>query len=57
MSVHAVEAEQAMGARIIPFFERVTETFSYLVIDPPTQTAAIIDPVLDYDHAAGRINT
>ena len=22
-----------MGARIIPFFEKVTETFSYLVMD------------------------
>jgi glyoxylase-like metal-dependent hydrolase (beta-lactamase superfamily II) len=57
MSLHAVEAEQAMGARIIPFFEKVTETFSYLVIDPPAQAAAIIDPVLDYDPAAGRIRT
>jgi len=46
-----------MGARIIPFFENVTETFSYLAIDPPTQTAAIIDPVLDYDPAAGQIRT
>jgi hypothetical protein len=46
-----------MGARIIPFFEKVTETFSYLVIDPRTQAAAIIDPVLDYDPAAGRIRT
>ena len=46
-----------MGARIIPFFEKVTETFSYLVIDRPTQAAAIIDPVLDYDPAAGRIRT
>src|ERR1700730_14804754 len=56
MSLHAVE-EQAMGARIIPFLEKVTETFSSLVIDPPTQAAAIIDPVLDYDPAAGRIRT
>ena len=46
-----------MGARIIPFFDKVTETFSYLVADPPTQAAAIIDPVLDYDPAAGRIRT
>jgi glyoxylase-like metal-dependent hydrolase (beta-lactamase superfamily II) len=46
-----------MGARIIPFLEKVTETFSYLVIDPPAQAAAIIDPVLDYDPAAGRIRT
>ena len=46
-----------MGARIIPFFENVTETFSYLVIDPPARAAAIIDPVLDYDPAAGRLRT
>ncbi len=46
-----------MGPRIVPFFEKVTETFSYLIIDPPTQAAAIIDPVLDYDPAAGRIRT
>jgi hypothetical protein len=49
--------KQAMGARIIPFFEKVTETFSYLVIDSPAQAAAIIDPVLDYDPAAGQIRT
>jgi glyoxylase-like metal-dependent hydrolase (beta-lactamase superfamily II) len=46
-----------MGARIIPFLEKVTETFSYLVIDPLTHAASIIDPVLDYDPAAGRIRT
>jgi glyoxylase-like metal-dependent hydrolase (beta-lactamase superfamily II) len=46
-----------MGARIIPFLEKVTETFSYLVIDPLTHAALIIDPVLDYDPAAGRIRT
>src|SRR5580704_5033297 len=57
MSLPAVEAEQAMSARIIAFFEKVTESFSYLVIDPPTQAAAIIDSVLDYDPAAGRIGT
>jgi glyoxylase-like metal-dependent hydrolase (beta-lactamase superfamily II) len=46
-----------MGARIIAFFEKVTETFSYLVIDPLTPAALIIDPVLDYDPAARRIRT
>jgi hypothetical protein len=30
-----------MGARIIPFLKKVTETFSYLVIDPLKQTALI----------------
>ncbi|MGH6852255.1 MAG: MBL fold metallo-hydrolase [Methylocella sp.] len=57
MSIHAVETEQAMGTRIIPFFEKVTETFSYLVADSATKTGGIIDPVLDYDPAAGRITT
>ena len=57
MTLHAVEAEQVMGARIIPLFENVTETFSYLLIDPSPQAAAIIDPVLDYDPVAGRIRT
>src|ERR1700724_1343523 len=46
-----------MGARIIPFFEMVNETFSNLVMYPRTQAAAIIHPVLDYDPAAGRIRT
>ena len=46
-----------MGARIIPFFEKVTETISYLVADPATKASAIIDPALDYDPAAGRIRT
>jgi glyoxylase-like metal-dependent hydrolase (beta-lactamase superfamily II) len=35
----------------------VTETISYLVADPATKAGAIIDPVLDYDPAAGRIRT
>jgi glyoxylase-like metal-dependent hydrolase (beta-lactamase superfamily II) len=35
----------------------VTETFSYLVADPSTKAGAIIDPVLDYDPAAGWIRT
>jgi glyoxylase-like metal-dependent hydrolase (beta-lactamase superfamily II) len=34
-----------------------TSTFSYVVWDPDSRHAAIIDPVLDYDGAAGRIST
>ncbi|MGH8400869.1 MAG: MBL fold metallo-hydrolase, partial [Gammaproteobacteria bacterium] len=34
-----------------------SSTFSSLVIDPATRHAAVIDPVLDYDAAAGRIGT
>jgi glyoxylase-like metal-dependent hydrolase (beta-lactamase superfamily II) len=36
------------------FFDAPTHTVTYLVMDPATRDAAIIDPVLDYDHRAGR---
>ena len=36
------------------FFDEPTNTISYLVADPETRRAAVIDPVLDYDHKSGR---
>ncbi|HLR78251.1 MAG TPA: MBL fold metallo-hydrolase [Burkholderiaceae bacterium] len=39
------------------FFDEPTNTVSYLVSDPKTHQAAVIDPVLDYDHAAGKVAT
>ena len=39
------------------FFDELTNTVSYLVADPATKKAAIIDPVLDYDHNAGTVDT
>ena len=39
------------------FFDEATNTVSYLVADPATKDAAIIDPVLDYDHDAGTVDT
>jgi glyoxylase-like metal-dependent hydrolase (beta-lactamase superfamily II) len=39
------------------FFDEPTNTVSYLVADPETKRAAVIDPVLDYDHASGRAST
>jgi glyoxylase-like metal-dependent hydrolase (beta-lactamase superfamily II) len=39
------------------FFDEPTNTVSYLVADPETGLAAVIDPVLDYDHAAGEART
>jgi glyoxylase-like metal-dependent hydrolase (beta-lactamase superfamily II) len=36
------------------FFDEPTNTVSYLVGDPETRQAAVIDPVLDYDHRSGR---
>ena len=35
------------------FFDEPTNTVSYLVADPETKRAAVIDPVLDFDLASG----
>jgi glyoxylase-like metal-dependent hydrolase (beta-lactamase superfamily II) len=39
------------------FFDEATFTVTYVVADPDSAQAAIIDPVLDYDPAAGRTST
>jgi glyoxylase-like metal-dependent hydrolase (beta-lactamase superfamily II) len=39
------------------FFDEPTNTVSYLVSDPQTRRALVIDPVLDYDHNAGEVDT
>jgi glyoxylase-like metal-dependent hydrolase (beta-lactamase superfamily II) len=36
------------------FFDEPTNTVSYLVSDPETRQAAVIDPVLDYDNRSGK---
>lgn len=36
------------------FFDAASNTFSYVVADPATRRAAVIDSVLDYDPASGR---
>ena len=43
--------------RVQAFFDEATSTISYLVSDPATAQAALIDPVLDYDHRSGRAGT
>jgi glyoxylase-like metal-dependent hydrolase (beta-lactamase superfamily II) len=39
------------------FFDEASNTVSYLVSDPATRHAAVIDPVLDYDQATGKAST
>ncbi len=50
-------AAQTKPAAIKAFFDDATNTVSYVVHDPATMRAAIIDSVLDYDPAAGRTTT
>ena len=40
-----------------PFFDEATFTVTYVVSDPATGRAAVIDPVLDFDPASGRTST
>ncbi len=45
-----------MSATIQHFFDPATSTYSYVVADHSTGYCAIIDPVLDYDAASGRVS-
>jgi glyoxylase-like metal-dependent hydrolase (beta-lactamase superfamily II) len=46
-----------MHPSVQAFFDHATNTVSYLVHDPDTKKAAIIDPVLDFTPRNGRIAT
>ncbi len=39
------------------FFDEATNTVTYLVSDPATRFAAVIDPVLDFDFKSGKAST
>jgi hypothetical protein len=40
-------------SNIHSFFDEPTNTVSYLVADPVSKLALVIDPVLNYDHNSG----
>lgn len=42
---------------IRPFYDPATHTLTYLVWDPQTKDAVVIDPVLDYDPRASQTST
>ncbi|HWT16565.1 MAG TPA: MBL fold metallo-hydrolase [Patescibacteria group bacterium] len=46
-----------MTANITPFFHKESCTWTYLVRDPASRAALIIDPVLDFDAKSGRTAT
>ena len=47
--------EVAVNAKVQSFFDAATSTWTHLVSDPATRSAAIIDPVLDFDLPSGRV--
>lgn len=52
--IEAALDEQTKRPSIAGFFDEATNTVSYVVHDPATGEAAIIDSVLDYEAASGR---
>jgi glyoxylase-like metal-dependent hydrolase (beta-lactamase superfamily II) len=49
--------EPTMTIAVTPFLHADSGTWSYVVADPPSRQAAIIDPVLDFDIQPGRTST
>ena len=47
----------ASAPDITAFFDEATNSVSYLVADPATRITAVIDPVLDFDAASGKVET
>ncbi|MBV9755957.1 MAG: MBL fold metallo-hydrolase, partial [Alphaproteobacteria bacterium] len=46
-----------MRPDVSAFFDDATKTVTYLVADPASAAAAVVDPVLDFDAASGRTAT
>src|SRR5665811_2076799 len=46
-----------MKPEVTAFFDEDTFTATYVVRDPAGSVCAVIDPVLDFDQAAGRAST
>ncbi len=46
-----------MGPDITAFFDKATNTISYIVCDPNGSGCAVIDSVLDFDFSSGRTDT
>ncbi len=58
--MHTIElprVDLSVKPEVTGFYDPQTATISYVVKDPESDHCAIIDPVLDYDAAAGRTHT
>lgn len=56
-NVEAALANPALRPEVASFFDHDSNTVTYVVADPATKEAAIVDSVLDFDQAAGRTMT
>jgi glyoxylase-like metal-dependent hydrolase (beta-lactamase superfamily II) len=46
-----------MSLMVTPFFDPVTSSYTYVVVEPSSRTCAVIDPVLDFDPLTGTAST
>ncbi|MFN4130745.1 MAG: MBL fold metallo-hydrolase, partial [Paracoccaceae bacterium] len=53
MTDHPVRMD--VKPEVTAFFDPATNTISYVVKDPSSESCAVIDSVMDIDYAAGRI--
>ncbi|MXN88836.1 MBL fold metallo-hydrolase [Pasteurella canis] len=49
--------KNVIAPEVKAFFDKATNTYSYVVSDPKSQACAVIDSVLDLDYSAGYIST
>ena len=57
VQVERARADAALRPEIASFFDPATFTVTYVVHDPATREAAIVDSVLDFDPSSGRTKT
>ena len=48
--------DMSVKPEVASFFDAATNTISYIVKDPASQSCAIIDSVMDFDYSSGRIS-
>ncbi|MDX2465468.1 MAG: MBL fold metallo-hydrolase [Porticoccus sp.] len=50
------KADLSVKPEVFPFFDKQTNTFSYVVKDPTSNACAVIDSVMDIDYPSGTIS-
>lgn len=52
----ATKLDSSIKPQVLPFFDKATNTFSYIVKDPDSSACAIIDSVMDFDYPSATIS-
>ena len=55
MADNSISVDLAVVPEVKPFIDGASNTISYMVKDPGSQSCAIIDAVMDIDYSAGRL--